>query len=97
MTLPFIFLMAYSKVEVYPAPGTYEEDHIAKRNARDSFDVRVGRLVEPNNAMNIAHLAFYANQVLEDLGMETCVVGFWHGLWEGRGNIQTVPDYLVKQ
>ena len=29
--------MAYSKVEEYPQKGTYEEDHIAKRDALDKF------------------------------------------------------------
>ena len=29
--------MAYSKVEEYPAAGTYEEEHITKRDALDKF------------------------------------------------------------
>ena len=29
--------MSYSKVEPYPTPGTYEEDHIAKRDALDKI------------------------------------------------------------
>ena len=32
--------------------------------------------------MNIAHVVFYANKVLEDLNMETEVVGFWQYLWK---------------
>ena len=39
--------------------------------------------------MNIAHIAFYANQVLEDVKsvhIETLPVTFWQGLYEGRGD-----------
>ena len=34
--------------------------------------------------MNMAHVAHYANLVLEALGMETLVVAYWQGLWEGK-------------
>jgi len=42
--------------------------------------------------MNIAHIAYYANRVLQDLGMQTLTVAFWRGLWEGRGDTSVVPD-----
>ena len=45
--------------------------------------------------INSAHMAYHANRVLEDLGMETLVVDFWGGLWEGRGDISAVPKYLA--
>jgi len=32
--------------------------------------------------INTAHLAYYANLVLEQIGMETEVVAFWQDLWE---------------
>ena len=47
--------------------------------------------------MNIAHMAYHANRVLEKLGMETLVVAFWQGLWEGRGDISVVPDDLLPE
>ena len=47
--------------------------------------------------MNIAHIAFYANLVLKDLGMETLGVAFWRGLWEGRGDTSTVPEDLLAE
>ena len=34
--------------------------------------------------MNMAHVAYYANLVLEALDMETLVVAYWQGLWEGK-------------
>lgn len=46
--------------------------------------------------MNIAHIAFHANRVLEILGMETMVVAFWAGLWEGSGDISVIPDWYVE-
>ena len=46
--------------------------------------------------MNIAHLAFYANQVLEDLKIETLPVNFWQGLYEGAGDLESVPDSSLK-
>ena len=46
--------------------------------------------------MNTAHLAYYANLVLEQLGMETIVVAFWDGLWQGRGDISVIPDWYVE-
>lgn len=49
--------------------------------------------------MNIAHLAFSANLVLEDVKsvhIETLPVAFWRGLYEGRGDISIVPDYLIE-
>lgn len=45
--------------------------------------------------MNIAHIAFYANTVLEDLNIETLTVGFWRGLYEGHGDASLVPDDLT--
>ena len=45
--------------------------------------------------MNIAHIAFYANQVLSDLNIETLPVAFWRGLHEGCGDTSLVPDYLI--
>ena len=50
---------------------------------------------EKQREMNIAHIAFYANQVLQDLNIETLTVGFWSGLLEGRGNTRLVPDSLL--
>ena len=50
--------------------------------------------------MNIAHLAFYANQVLENLKsveIETLPVRFWQGLYEGTGDIESVPDFLIEE
>ena len=46
--------------------------------------------------MNTAHLAFYANRVLSELGMETIVVAFWDGLWKGVGDISVIPDWYVE-
>ena len=49
--------------------------------------------------MNIAHIAFYANQVLEDVKsvhIDTLPVGFWSGLYEGRGDTSLVPDFLIE-
>ena len=31
-------MSSYSKVEEYPARGTYESDHIARRDSRDALD-----------------------------------------------------------
>jgi len=47
-------------------------------------------------SFNIAHIAFYANQVLEDLNIETLPVAFWRGLYEGRGDTSLVPDSLIE-
>ena len=47
--------------------------------------------------MNIAHIAFYANPVLEDLNIETLTVDFWRGLYEGTGDIESVPDFLIEE
>ena len=44
---------------------------------------------------NVSHIAYYANLVLSDLGMETLVVGFWSGLLYGVGDTSLVPDYLL--
>ena len=46
--------------------------------------------------MNIAHLAFYANQVLEDLKIETLPIDFWQGLFKGAGDIDSVPNFLIE-
>ena len=48
--------------------------------------------------MNIAHIAFYANKVLEEIksvSISPLTVGFWRGLYEGRGDISLIPDYLI--
>ena len=54
-------------------------------------------LAEQNTAGNIAHLAYYANRVLEALGQETLAVAFWRGLYEGRGNTSAIPDDLIER
>ena len=46
--------------------------------------------------MNIAHIAYYANLVLAQAGIETLTVAFWRGLYEGAGDISSVPDYLIE-
>lgn len=46
--------------------------------------------------MNTAHLAYSANLVLEQLGMETLVVAFWTGLWKGIGDTSVIPDWYVE-
>ena len=42
--------------------------------------------------MNFAHVAYAANRVLEALGMETLVVAYWQGLWEGK-----LAEQIAKQ
>ena len=46
--------------------------------------------------MNTAHIAYYANLVLESLGIETLPVAFWDGLYEGVGDTSVIPDWYVE-
>lgn len=46
--------------------------------------------------MNTAHITYYANLVLETLGMDTLAVAFWDGLWKGIGDISIIPDWYVE-
>ena len=45
--------------------------------------------------MNTAHLAHYANLVLETLGMETQGKAFWEGLWHGVGDSSVIPQWYI--
>lgn len=46
--------------------------------------------------MNIAHIAFYANKILEDLNLDTFTVAFWRGLFERRGDTSIVPHCVAE-
>ena len=45
--------------------------------------------------MNTAHLAYYGNLVLEQLGIDKICVEFWEGLWHGVGDISCIPKWYV--
>lgn len=47
-------------------------------------------------SMNTARMAYYANLVLEELGMETIVVAFWDGLYHGVGDTSVIPEWYVE-